>query len=89
MPGYVSNVRVIVCLWATHRLGNRSPRSDTDGREFGPKRIQELLLYLTCRLWAARATNRHSSLLKEGRRNGPARHFDCSTAFVSLLPHKP
>jgi len=49
MPGYVSKRAVVVCLWATHRLGNRSPRRDTDGRKFGPKRIQELLLYLTCR----------------------------------------
>jgi len=22
----------VVCLWATHRLGNRSPRSNTGGR---------------------------------------------------------
>ena len=32
-----------------------------------------------------RATNRHRSRLKESRKDGPARHFDCSTARVSLL----
>jgi hypothetical protein len=49
MSSYVSNRAGVVCLWATYRLGNRSPRNDTDERKFGPKRIQELLLYLTCR----------------------------------------
>jgi hypothetical protein len=36
MPGYVSKRARVVCLWATRRLGNRSPRSNTDGRKFGP-----------------------------------------------------
>jgi hypothetical protein len=89
MPGCVLEREDAACLWATHTRGNRSPRSDTDERKFGPYRIQELLLYLTCRADGSgppRATNRLSSFLKESRKDDPARHFEYSTASSPCSP---
>jgi hypothetical protein len=72
MPGYVSNVS-FVC-WQHTDLAIAVHGSHTDGRKFGPKRIQELLLYLTCRADDAGPQGQRigtANLLKESRKDDP------------------